>query len=110
MKLTPWCATPQPAPKPGGPSVLDDIEARGLLPVAVRDGLRARERVGVAKYGTRLLARNGRAPLVDLVQELLDGTVYAWQAAMEAPGFGRVGWRLVSIALGWAALGVGWLA
>lgn len=98
---------------PVEPSVLDDIEGigtRGFLPLAVREALFARERVGIAKYGTRLRAHSGRAPLVDLAQELLDGTVYAWQAAMESPGFGRVGWRVVSVGLGWLALVVGWLA
>jgi len=44
-----------------------------------------RDRVGRARYGTPLQANNGRDPLVDACQELLDGAVYLRQAIVEAP-------------------------
>lgn len=44
---------------------------------------------GEEKYGTRLHTFNGRDPLVDLAQELVDGLQYAHQARMEAFAKGR---------------------
>jgi hypothetical protein len=62
--------TPEPAPvKTEGVAVWD----------LVLDDIRERDATGRAKYGTRLQVHNGRRPLVDLYQELLDATVYARQ-------------------------------
>ena len=45
------------------------------LAKALHDDLEARAALGAAKYGERLRAHNGRDPLVDAYQEMLD----AWQ-------------------------------
>lgn len=45
--------------------------------------LQCRCALGEAKYGTRLKAPNGREPLLDLIDELTDATVYAVQAYLE---------------------------
>lgn len=42
-----------------------------------------RREQGIAKYGTPLQPWNGRRPLVDLYQELLDAAVYARQEIAE---------------------------
>lgn len=47
------------------------------------DDMHERDAIGVRKYGTRLQPNNGRDPLVDLYQELLDGAVYAANDAIE---------------------------
>ena len=49
----------------------------------VRRDLDERERAGIAKYGTPLQPHNGRDPLVDLYQELLDATCYVRQRIRE---------------------------
>ena len=64
---------PQPMPQPGRMSVTR----------AVMADLEARERQGIAKYGTTLLTFNGRDALVDLYQELLDAAQYVKQAILE---------------------------
>lgn len=67
-------ATPQPPPSPGvGPSVHD----------LVIEDIRARQDLGIEKYGRTLQAFNGRDSLVDLEQELLDGAAYCRQARYE---------------------------
>lgn len=50
--------------------------------------MRDRDAAGRAKYGTPLQPHNGRDPLVDLYQELLDAVVYARQEIQE-----REDWR-----------------
>jgi hypothetical protein len=50
---------------------------------AVIEDMRARDNLGRAKYGTPLQWFNGRDPLVDLYQELLDAVVYLKQELME---------------------------
>lgn len=59
-------ATPQPAPEPGSISV---------LPLVMAD-LQARSDFGLRKYGTRLMADNGRDHLWDSYQEALDLAMY----------------------------------
>lgn len=67
-------ATPQPPPQPGQtpvlPLVIADLEARGVM--------------GEQKYGTPLMAENGRFALMDLYQELLDAVLYAKQGLLQA--------------------------
>lgn len=45
----------------------------------VIEDMRQRDQEGRRKYGTPLQASNGRDPLVDLYQELLDACVYIRQ-------------------------------
>lgn len=45
--------------------------------------MKQRNLEGVEKYGTPLQAYNGRDPIVDALQELLDATVYLKQACIE---------------------------
>jgi hypothetical protein len=45
--------------------------------------MQARDHAGRQKYGMPLQAHNGRDPLVDLYQELLDAVVYLRQAIEE---------------------------
>lgn len=93
----------QPMPIPNdGPGMHDLLVAElragsydvGLL---VADDLEARAAVGVERYGTKLQAGNGRDPVRDLYEELLDAMAYARQAAVESaargirsPGLGTV--------------------
>ena len=67
-------ATPEPMSKPGD----DDV-----LPEVIND-LKAREDLGIKKYGTTLQTNNGRDALNDLYQEILDAAMYAKQAIMES--------------------------
>jgi hypothetical protein len=65
---------PEPAP------VHND--SRPIWELVVED-MQARDHAGRQKYGTPLQAHNGRDPLVDLYQELLDAVVYLRQAIEE---------------------------
>lgn len=66
--------TPEPAPKA--------TTGRPVWELVIED-MRERDRMGRAKYGVPLQAHNGRDPLVDLYQELLDAAVYVRQALEE---------------------------
>lgn len=48
--------------------------------------MQERDKVGRQRYGTPLQPNNGRDPLVDLYQELLDAVVYCRQAIYERDG------------------------
>lgn len=50
---------------------------------ALRAYLKARAKVGAAKYGVELQAFNGRKPAYDRLEELLDAAVYSMQDIME---------------------------
>jgi NTP pyrophosphatase (non-canonical NTP hydrolase) len=66
----------QPAPLPGRtdkPAVWD----------LVISDMQERDRVGRGRYGTPLQPFNGRKPLIDLYQELLDAVVYCRQELYE---------------------------
>jgi cobalamin biosynthesis Mg chelatase CobN len=63
----------QPLPTPGRENVFDALIA----------DLRAREAQGLATYKRSLETFNGRDPLQDLEEELLDALVYCKQARME---------------------------
>lgn len=52
--------------------------------------VKARDRFGASKYGTRLQADNGRDPLVDAYQEALDLAFYLRQAIEERCSHPRV--------------------
>jgi len=65
---------PEPPPRPNaGPAVWDAV----LVDIAERD------RIGTAKYGTRLCVGDGRDALVDAYQEALDLVVYLKKAILE---------------------------
>ena len=66
----------QPAPTGTGPEI---------TPLVIKD-LEARYRFGKNKYGEGLRANNGRDPLIDLYQELLDAVLYTRQALEEKYG------------------------
>lgn len=65
--------SPQPPPTPGRANVFDALIAE----------LRAREAQGSRTYGRSLETFNGRDPLEDLMEELLDALVYLQQWRME---------------------------
>ncbi len=73
------------APEP--PPVGDGAE---VWPLVIKD-MRARDAAGLRKYGTPLRAHNGRKPLVDLYQELLDAVVYCRQHIEEQSARPTVG-------------------
>lgn len=64
---------PQPAPKGKG---------REITPLVIKD-LEMRSAMGKEKYGETLRAFNGRDPLVDLYQELIDAVQYIRQLIEE---------------------------
>lgn len=53
--------------------------------LVLRD-IKERDAAGAAKYGTRLQPHNGRRPLVDAYQEMLDAVVYLRQEIFERYG------------------------
>jgi len=64
----------EPQPIPGkGRSVIDEV---------IKD-LEARRQVGIVKYGETLKTNNGRNPLMDAYQEVLDLANYIKQCLME---------------------------
>ena len=80
--------TPQPGPRQKWkwrqiPLHRDSLPAVWDL---VMDDMRARDKTGAAKYGTRLQPHNGRDVLVDAYQEALDLCVYLRQAIFERDG------------------------
>lgn len=67
----------QPDPRPNAnPAVWD----------AVIDDMRARDKIGAHRYGTRLQPHNGRDALQDAYEEALDLAAYLKQALMERDG------------------------
>jgi len=65
--------TPEPPPHPGRVDV---------TPLVIAE-LERRSKAGTEKYGTKLQTFNGRRPLVDLYQELLDAAQYIRQEIEE---------------------------
>ncbi len=65
---------PEPPPTPNDNTPIWDL---------VIADMQERNKIGMEKYGTPLQAHNGRKPLVDLYQELLDAVVYARQEIEE---------------------------
>ena len=66
-------STPQPPPTLGHQRVLD----------VVLDDIQDRAEAGRKKYGCYLETHNGRDPLWDLYQELLDAVMYIRQELLE---------------------------
>jgi hypothetical protein len=66
----------QPDPQPGQSVVADRVLA----------DIRARVEVGIRRYGTPLMTRNGRDALTDAYEEALDLVFYLRQALMERDG------------------------
>ena len=66
--------------KPEPPPTTGNID---VWPLVIADMVE-RDAVGRAKYGVPLRTNNGRRPLVDLYQELLDAVVYCRQEIEEA--------------------------
>ena len=71
---------PQPPPLPGEgdvwAEVIDEYSDRAELVALFTD----RRQFGIDKYGTPLQMGNGRDPIEDLRDEILDGIAYAHQA------------------------------
>lgn len=87
----------EPPPSEGsGPPIVElvvaDVDKYRLSKIAAElaDDLRVRAEVGRKKYGTLLMAYNGRDPIVDAYQEALDLVMYLRQAREEARGVGSV--------------------
>lgn len=82
--------TPRPDLVPVWESVIEDIVKRNpitgsprrLIDLVLED-IRERDAVGRKRYGTPLTTHNGRDPVVDAYQELLDAVVYTRQAMLE---------------------------
>ncbi len=70
-------SAPEPAPKASDKPAMWDL---------VIGDMEQRDRFGREKYGTPLQPHNGRDPLTDLYQELLDAAVYCRQAIYERDG------------------------
>lgn len=62
-----------PTPNPAGPDILKLVIA----------DMESRRAYGIEKYGQPLTTNNGRKPLVDLYQELLDAVQYTRQELEE---------------------------
>jgi hypothetical protein len=69
-------AVHEPAPQPGRVDVADFVLV----------DIQERVAAGQRKYGTKLQTGNGRDPLWDLYQELLDAVFYCRQAILEREG------------------------
>lgn len=81
-------STPQPAPKRGGKVVLEFVleslrETLYEQHHAIIQDLEDRAAEGLKKYGTYLETFNGRDPLMDGYQEILDLLMYAKQYELE---------------------------
>jgi hypothetical protein len=66
--------SPEPPPKPNDGTPIWRL---------VMSDMEQRDKDGTAKYGTPLQTFNGRKPLVDLYQEMLDACVYIRQEIEE---------------------------
>lgn len=71
--MTSLASTHQPPPRPGKEIV---------LPYVLAD-LQERAEAGLKKYGTYLRTMNGRDPLWDAYQEILDAAMYLRQLILE---------------------------
>ena len=73
LPKTSKASTHQPAPTPGNQRVLDHVLS----------DLQERAETGRIKYGAYLETNNGRDPMWDAYQEILDLTMYLRQAILE---------------------------
>lgn len=99
---------PPPAPRDDLPAIWDlvkaDIAERAPFTSLEADAqlladIDARDAFGLAKYGVRLKAHDGRSPLVDGYQEVLDSVAYLRKDVEELSGTGLD----AEIAVAWAA-------
>ena len=67
----------------------EDENSKSVTDLVIQD-LKDRREGGVEKYGKELLTHNGRDPLIDLYQELVDAVVYLRQALQERKDDDRV--------------------
>lgn len=83
--------TPEPPPTGDGAIVLHDairfVQTRDGKNDWLVDALNRRAIDGKEKYGDYLRVNNGRAALIDYLQEQLDAIMYATQAYMENPAW-----------------------
>ena len=92
-------AVHEPAPKPERgdlPHIADMVRDDALLLLGsarIAQDVMYRKAVGVAKYGTPLQGFNGRNPVMDLYQELLDALNYMRQHMYEEVESGRYGYE-----------------
>jgi hypothetical protein len=75
----------------------EKLKELGLNEIA--EDIEARIRLGERKYGTRLKAFNGREPLMDLYQEVLDGINYSQQCVIEGKDDGSLRDPLIALAV-----------
>ena len=74
----------QPLPTPNaGPAVVD-LVLKEPLSAEAQEVIRARDRIGMARYGTRLQPHNGRDVARDFTDEVADAVVYSRQGLEEA--------------------------
>ena len=80
-----WATAKQPMSRltERSKSVADWLVKSGQVG-GIEDEILARRAAGIEKYGIELTSHNGRRPLVDAYQEVLDLIVYLAQADMEA--------------------------
>ena len=77
------------------PHIADMVRDDALLLLGsarIARDIEDRKRAGVAKYGTPLQGYNGRNPVMDLYQELLDAANYMRQHMWEEVDAGRYGY------------------
>jgi hypothetical protein len=83
---TPHAAIHEPAPVRNDLPCIQDLVAEELYAAGfarIAKDILFRKDEGVKKYGTVLQPRNGRNPIMDTYQEVLDGMVYMRQAIWE---------------------------
>lgn len=107
-------STPQPAPKNDDTSpevwteIIRDIDRamaseqdllrRGVLRLLRKD-CEERDAFGRQKYGVPLRAANGRDPMLDCYQELLDAAAYSFQAVIRREAAPKLFQDVFSMAL-----------
>jgi hypothetical protein len=74
---------PEPAPVKNSRPFIQDLVIFDVN-LKIAEDIEERKQFGLKKYGTALQAFNGRNPIVDAYQEVLDGIIYLKQAAEEA--------------------------
>lgn len=74
----------QPLPTPSAGTAVVDLVLREPLSAEAQEVIRARDRIGVARYGTRLQPFNGRDVARDFTEEVADAVVYSRQGLEEA--------------------------
>ncbi len=82
---------PEPPPKPAKGDLWMSVISQEADP-GLCELFEARRQMGIEKYGTPLQAKNGRNAANDLMQELLDGIVYAEQVMVESAYHSGMWW------------------